>query len=92
MDSNNLKKEYTNGEVTVVWQSGKCIHSANCVRNNPAVFQPKEKPWIKIDGSSTDKIIETVQKCPSGALTFYKNLKSIISCSVYRTRIQMPIN
>ena len=73
MDTNNLKKEYTNGEVTVVWQSGKCIHSANCVRNNPDVFQPKERPWIKIDGSSTDKIIETVQKYPSGALTFYKN-------------------
>ena len=73
MDTNNLKKEYTNGEVTGVWQSGKCIHSGNCVKNNPDVFQPKEKPWIKIDGSSTDKIIETVQKCPSGALTFYKN-------------------
>lgn len=73
MDSNNFKKEYTNGEVSVVWQSGKCIHSGNCVINNPNVFQPKEKPWIKIDGSSTDKIIETVQKCPSGALTFYKN-------------------
>ena len=73
MDSNNLKKEYTNGEVTVVWQSGKCIHSGICVKNNPDVFQPKEKPWIKINGSSTEKIIETVQKCPSGALTFYKN-------------------
>jgi uncharacterized Fe-S cluster protein YjdI len=73
MDPNNLKKEYTNGEVTVVWQSGKCIHSGICVKNNPDVFQPKEKPWIKINASSTEKIIETVQKCPSGALTFYKN-------------------
>jgi len=73
MDPKNLKKEYTNGEVTVVWQSGKCIHSGNCVRNNPDVFKPREKPWIKIDGSSTEKIIEAVQKCPSGALTFYKN-------------------
>lgn len=73
MDLNNLKKEYTNGEVTVVWQSGKCTHSGNCVRNNPNVFQPKEKPWIKINDSSTDKIIETVKKCPSGALAFYKN-------------------
>lgn len=73
MNPNDIKKEYTNGEVTVVWQSGKCIHSAVCVKNNPDVFQPREKPWIKIDGSSTDKIIETVQKCPSGALTFYKN-------------------
>jgi uncharacterized Fe-S cluster protein YjdI len=73
MNPKDIKKEYTNGEDTVVWQSGKCIHSGNCVRNNPDVFQPKEKPWIKIDGSSTEKIIETVQKCPSGALTFYKN-------------------
>ncbi|MBA0882919.1 (4Fe-4S)-binding protein [Flavobacterium undicola] len=73
MDPKDIVKEYTNGEVTVVWQSGKCIHSGNCVRNNPAVFQPKEKPWIKIDASTTDKIIETIQKCPSGALTFYLN-------------------
>lgn len=73
MDPENIKKEYTNGEVTVVWQSGKCIHSGNCVRNNPDVFQPKEKPWIKIDGSSTEKIIDTVKKCPSGALTYYEN-------------------
>ena len=73
MDPNNITKEYTNGEVTVVWQSGKCIHSGNCVRNNPDVFQPKEKPWIKIDASDTQQIIETVQKCPSGALSFYLN-------------------
>ena len=73
MDSKDIKKEYTNGEVTVVWQSGKCTHSGNCVKNNPDVFQPREKPWINIDGSSTEKIIETVQKCPTGALTFYKN-------------------
>jgi uncharacterized Fe-S cluster protein YjdI len=73
MDTENIKKEYTNGEVTVVWQSGKCIHSGNCVRNNPDVFQPREKPWIKIEGSSTEKIIDTVKKCPSGALTYYEN-------------------
>lgn len=73
MNPKDIKKEYTNGEVTVVWQSRKCIHSGICVKNNPDVFQPKEKPWIKINGSSTEKIIETVQKCPSGALTFYKN-------------------
>jgi uncharacterized Fe-S cluster protein YjdI len=73
MDPKDIKKEYTNGEVTVVWQSGKCIHSGNCVRNNPEVFQSREKPWIKIEGSSTEKIIDTVKKCPSGALTYYEN-------------------
>lgn len=73
MDLKDIKKEYTNGEITVVWQSVKCIHSGNCVRNNPDVFQPIEKPWIKIDASSTEKIIDTVDKCPSGALSFYEN-------------------
>ena len=73
MDPNNLKKEYTNGEVTIVWQSGKCAHSGICVKNNPDVFKPKEQPWIVTDNSTTEKIIETVNKCPSGALTYYLN-------------------
>ncbi|CAM3669865.1 (4Fe-4S)-binding protein [Flavobacterium gelidilacus] len=73
MNPKDITKEYTNGEVTVVWQSGKCTHSGNCVKNNPDVFKPKEKPWIKIDASTSEKIIETVKKCPSGALSYYKN-------------------
>lgn len=64
-------KEYSNGEVTVVWEAEKCIHSAMCVKGLPDVFQPKERPWIKIDSGTTDKIIETVKKCPSGALSYY---------------------
>lgn len=73
MDPNNLKKEYTNGEITVVWQSGKCIHAGKCVHTNPDVFVPKEKPWIKMEASETSKIIEAVNNCPSGALTYFKN-------------------
>ena len=76
MSTKDITKEYTNGEVTVVWQSGKCTHSGNCVKNNPDVFQPKEKPWIKIDASTSDKIMETVNKCLSGALSYYKNKKN----------------
>ena len=73
MDTKNIKKEYTNGEVTIGWESGKCTHSANYVKNNPDVFKPKEQPWITPDNSTTEKIIETVKKCPSGALTYYLN-------------------
>tara|TARA_R110000868_G_scaffold347577_6_gene608605 strand:+ start:1933 stop:2160 length:228 start_codon:yes stop_codon:yes gene_type:complete len=66
-------KEYCNGEITVVWQASKCIHAGQCVKNSPEVFHPKEKPWIKIDNSSSEKIVETVKKCPSGALTYFRN-------------------
>lgn len=69
MDKNNLIKEYSNGEITVVWQSGKCAHSGNCVRNLSAVFQPKQQPWIQMDQASSEQIKEAVAKCPSGALS-----------------------
>lgn len=69
MDKTNLTKEYTNGEITVVWQSGKCTHSANCVRNLPQVFHPKDTPWVKMDNASSAEIVATIHKCPSGALS-----------------------
>lgn len=75
MEPKNNIKEYTNGEITVVWESAKCMHSAVCVKNNSDVFQPKEIPWIKINQSTSDKIMDTIKKCPSGALSFYQNKK-----------------
>jgi len=86
MDKNNIKKEYTNGEITIVWQSGLCKHAGNCVKNNPDVFQPKTSPWIKPQASSTDKIINTINTCPSGALTFYHNKKQ--SSESYDTLVE----
>lgn len=73
MDMKDVKKEYTNGEVVVVWQSSKCIHSGMCVRNLPNVFQPKEHPWIKPENATSKEIIDAVSKCPSGALSIKPN-------------------
>ena len=67
------KKEYTNGEVTIIWQPDKCIHSGICVRGLPNVFRPKVRPWLRIDGASTEELVNQVKQCPSGALSFYMN-------------------
>lgn len=65
-------KEYSNGEVTVVWKSHLCKHAAECVRNSPKVFRPKERPWIDVSQASSEELINTVSKCPSGALRYRK--------------------
>jgi uncharacterized Fe-S cluster protein YjdI len=67
------KREYTNGEVTVVWKPSLCTHCGNCARGLPQVFKPKERPWVKIEAATTAEIEAQVLKCPSGALTTYRN-------------------
>lgn len=66
-------KEYTNGEVTIVWKQALCTHSANCARGLASVFKPKEKPWIHPHGATSEEIMDQVKKCPSGALSAYYN-------------------
>lgn len=66
-------KTYTNGEVSIVWKADLCYHSKNCINHLPEVFDVKQRPWINAQGASTEKIIETVKKCPSGALTYKMN-------------------
>lgn len=69
----DITKKYTNGEVTVVWKNAACIHSTLCWKGLSEVFNPSERPWIKPEGASTEKIVEQVKKCPSGALSYFMN-------------------
>jgi uncharacterized Fe-S cluster protein YjdI len=66
-----IVKEYSNGELTVVWKPAKCIHAAECVKALPEVYNPKEKPWIKAENASTQALKDQIAKCPSGALSYY---------------------
>ena len=73
MSEKEIVKEYSNGEVTIVWKPKTCIHAGVCVRGLPNVFNPKARPWIKIDGATTEELVNQVAKCPSGALSSYMN-------------------
>lgn len=89
----DLIKEYSNDEITVVWKPATCIHSAVCWRQAtglPEVFNPGEKPWIKIEGASSAAIMAQVQQCPSGALSFFRNEEEGNSTDTEQeTRIEM---
>lgn len=62
-------KEYTNGEITILWKPKLCTHSGVCVRTLPNVYKPKEKPWLRMENATSEQLINQVSTCPSGALS-----------------------
>lgn len=64
---------YSNQEITVYWDQSKCVHAGVCFSALRRVFNPLQRPWINMTGATTEQIIETVGKCPSGALSFEWN-------------------
>ncbi|MCB0531086.1 MAG: (4Fe-4S)-binding protein [Lewinellaceae bacterium] len=68
-----MKKEYTNGDITVVWKPDVCQHSAICWKGLNDVFNPQARPWINVEGADSEAIIAQVEKCPSGALSWFRN-------------------
>lgn len=69
----NIVKHYSNGQVTIVWKADICIHSGKCAGGLPSVFDPRERPWIRPEGATTQQIVAQIEKCPSGALTYFYN-------------------
>ena len=67
------KIEYTNGELTIIWQPKLCKHTGICLKTLPQVYHPQEHPWIKIENASTSELIDQIDKCPSGALSYKLN-------------------
>ncbi len=67
------KIEYTNRELTIIWQPSLCQHAGVCVKMLPKVYNPKERPWVKIENATTAELIEQINKCPSGALSYKMN-------------------
>lgn len=65
---------YKGEAVTIHDNRGVCSHDGSCWRGLPAVFKKDQKfRWIDPDGAGVDEIIDTIKKCPSGALSYSVN-------------------
>ena len=54
--------------IEVTWSKVRCIHAAECVRRLPVVFQPGQRPWVRVSAESADRVAQVVEQCPTGAL------------------------
>jgi uncharacterized Fe-S cluster protein YjdI len=61
---------YESPEITVTFDPNVCIHSGACVRGLPAVFDVKQKRWVRPELAPAAQVAEQVARCPSGALKY----------------------
>ena len=47
-----------------------CIHSGNCVRGLPLVFDVKRKHWVRPELATAAEVAAQIGRCPSGALQY----------------------
>lgn len=65
-----VERVYRTDKIAVYWEPRLCIHTANCIRALPDVFNPKRRPWVLIDAAPADAVADAVTRCPTGALRF----------------------
>ena len=61
---------YKGKEITIHDDRGICSHAGFCTDGLPKVFQMGVEPWINPNAETVEKIIKTIKKCPSGALSY----------------------
>ena len=66
----DYRENYVGKKITIHDNRGICAHSGFCTDGLPAVWKMGVEPWIDPNGASVEEIIETIKKCPSGALSY----------------------
>ena len=78
---------YAGEKITIHDNRAVCAHAGICTAQANAVWKQKSEPWIDANGDTVEKIIDVVNKCPSGALSYSIDGKEVRAeagdCSVF---------
>ena len=66
----NKRTAYAGKRITIFDNRAICAHAAFCTDELAAVFRHHDTPWIVPDAAGLEKIVSTIKKCPSGALSY----------------------
>jgi CDGSH-type Zn-finger protein len=68
--SKDKRENYVGKRITIHDNRGICAHAGFCTDGLASAFRLGTEPWIDPNGAEAEAIIETVRKCPSGALSY----------------------
>jgi CDGSH-type Zn-finger protein/uncharacterized Fe-S cluster protein YjdI len=68
--SSDPNVDYPGNEVSVEWDGRLCIHVGECGRAEGDLFVGGREPWCQPDLVSVDEVVEVVERCPTGALSY----------------------
>ncbi len=69
MSEQNIYK-YPGAEIDVLWDERLCIHIGECGRAKNDLFVGGRQPWCQPDLVTVEEVIDVVERCPTGALTY----------------------
>ncbi|MEP7068888.1 MAG: CDGSH iron-sulfur domain-containing protein [Usitatibacter sp.] len=69
-DSSDSVDVYHGKMVAIHDNRSICAHAGRCTDGLAAVFKYGSEPWIDPDGAKARAIVETIEACPSGALSY----------------------
>lgn len=64
---------YAGKGITIFDNRSICAHAGFCTDGLKKVFRMDVEPWIDADAACVDEIVATIEKCPSGALSYARD-------------------
>ena len=64
------RDSYVGQQITIHDNRGICSHASFCADELETVFNADREPWVNPEASPAQAIIDVINKCPSGALSY----------------------
>jgi len=62
--------DYQGADANIRWDGRLCIHVQECGRSADELFVGGRDPWGMPDAETSETVVDVVERCPTGALTY----------------------